>query len=127
MLINTDGYVALTVLQDLQDNSGMPHLIYCTCPDMPVAQRIARHLIAEKLAACVNILPGVQSVYEWEGQIETAQEHLLLIKSPQRRYPEIEAAIKALHPYQLPEIIAVAIERGSDEYLTWIDSSPSTL
>ena len=104
----------------------MPHLIYCTCPDMLVAQRIARYLIAEKLVACVNILPGVQSVYEWQGLIETAQEHLLLIKSPQRNYPEIEAAIKSLHPYQLPEIIAVAIERGSDEYLTWIDTSPST-
>lgn len=104
----------------------MAHLIYCTCPDLSSAQRIAEHLIAEQLAACVNILPGVQSVYAWQGQIESAQEHLLLIKSPQPHYAAIEAAIKTLHPYQLPEIIAVAIARGSDEYLTWIDSCLST-
>ncbi|MCQ8127956.1 divalent-cation tolerance protein CutA [Methylomonas rivi] len=100
----------------------MHHLIYCTCPDRETAESIAGRLIAEKLAACVNILPGVLSVYEWQGQIEIAQEHLLLIKSPPARYDAIEAAIKTLHPYQLPEIIAVAIERGSAEYLKWIDS-----
>lgn len=104
----------------------MQHLIYCTCPDQETAERIAGQLISQKLAACVNILPGVRSVYEWQGQIETAQEHLLLIKSPQARYAAIEAAIKALHPYQLPEIIAVAIERGSADYLKWIDSCLST-
>lgn len=104
----------------------MYHLIYCTCPDQETAERIARQLVSDKLAACVNIVPGVQSVYEWQGQIETAQEHLLLIKSPQARYVAIETAIKAIHPYQLPEIIAVAIERGSAEYLKWIDSCLST-
>ncbi|MCK9607415.1 MAG: divalent-cation tolerance protein CutA [Methylomonas sp.] len=100
----------------------MYHLIYCTCPNRETAESIAGRLISEKLAACVNILPGVLSVYEWQERIETAQEHLLLIKSPSVRYDAIEAAIKALHPYQLPEIIAVAIERGSAEYLKWIDS-----
>ncbi|MCQ8105199.1 divalent-cation tolerance protein CutA [Methylomonas sp. SURF-2] len=100
----------------------MHHLIYCTCPDLETAERIARHLITEKLAACVNILPGLHSIYQWQGQIETAREHLLLIKSPEARYEAVEAAIKTLHPYQLPEIIAVAIERGSAEYLKWIDS-----
>ena len=104
----------------------MHHLIYCTCPDQETAERIARYLISEKLAACVNILPGVNSIYEWQGQIETAQEHLLLIKSQESGYAAIEAAIKYLHPYQLPEIIAVAIERGSAEYLKWIDSCLST-
>lgn len=100
----------------------MHHLIYCTCPDKETAEVIAGRLIADKLAACVNILPGVISVYEWRGQIETAPEHLLLIKSPSAGYDAIEAVIKTLHPYQLPEIIAVAIERGSAEYLKWIDS-----
>ena len=104
----------------------MYHLIYCTCPDLKTAEGIAQHLVKDKLAACVNILPGVHSVYEWQGQIETAQEHLLLIKSRQACYAAIEAAIKTLHPYQLPEIIAVAIERGSAEYLKWIDSCLST-
>ncbi len=100
----------------------MHYLIYCTCPDLETAERIAEQLIRRQLAACINILPGLRSIYTWQGEIETAQEHLLLIKSPQARYAAIETAIKTLHPYQLPEIIAVAIERGSSEYLKWIDS-----
>lgn len=100
----------------------MHYLIYCTCPNQDIAELIARQLIDERLAACVNILPGVTSVYEWEGQIEFAQEHLLLIKSQASRYPAIEKTIKSLHPYQLPEIIAVEIDRGSKEYMNWIDS-----
>ncbi len=104
----------------------MHHLIYCTCPNADVAARIARHLVSERLAACVNILPGVCSVYQWQGEIETAEEHLLLIKSPQAGYVAIEAAIKALHPYEIPEIIAVSIENGSADYLQWIDSCLST-
>lgn len=99
----------------------MYQLILCTCPDVEVADKLAGTLISQKLAACVNILPGVRSVYEWQGEIETAQEHLLLIKSHQDRYAAIEATLKSLHPYQLPEIIAVAIESGSLDYLKWID------
>lgn len=100
----------------------MYQLILCTCPDQISAEKIAKQLVACKLAACVNILPGLSSVYEWQGEIETAQEHLLLIKSLQDRFAAIEIAIKQTHPYQLPEIIAVPIERGSLEYLKWIDS-----
>jgi len=104
----------------------MYHLIYCTCPNQETAELIARHLVAGKLVACVNILPGVSSVYEWQGQIETAQEHLLLVKSRTDRYAAIETAIKAIHPYEIPEIIAVAIDNGSKDYLQWIDSCVST-
>lgn len=104
----------------------MYHLLYCTCPDAETADKIAGLLVANKLAACVNILPGVRSLYEWQGQIETAQEHLLLIKSQQSRYQAIETAIKAAHPYQVPEIIAVAIDNAAPEYLQWIDSCLST-
>ncbi|PKD41852.1 divalent-cation tolerance protein CutA [Methylomonas sp. Kb3] len=100
----------------------MYQLILCSCPDLELADKLAGTLITQKLAACLNILPGVRSVYEWQGQIETAQEHLLLIKSHQDRYAAIEATLKSLHPYQLPEIIAVAIESGSLDYLKWIDS-----
>ncbi len=100
----------------------MYHLILCTCPDQKTADTIARLLISDKLAACVNILPGLTSVYEWQGEIETAQEHLLLIKSHSQRFAAIETAIKNSHPYQLPEIIAVTIERGSSDYLKWIDT-----
>lgn len=100
----------------------MHQLILCTCPDADTAEKLAHHLIASKLAACVNILPGIRSVYEWQGEIETSQEHLLLIKSHQQRYQAIESLLKNLHPYQLPEIIAVGIDQGSLEYLKWIDS-----
>jgi len=104
----------------------MHHLIYCTCPDQDTADQIARHLVGAKLAACVNILPGISSVYEWQGEIETAQEHLLLIKSRTDLYSAIETAIKAIHPYRVPEIIAVVIDKGSTDYLQWIDSCVST-
>ncbi len=100
----------------------MYQLILCTCPDQYCAEMIANELICKQLVACVNIMPGLTSVYQWQGKIETAQEHLLMIKSQQQRFAAIENAIKAIHPYQLPEIIAVAIEQGSPEYLNWIDS-----
>lgn len=100
----------------------MYQLILCTCPNQKSAETIAKHLVSQQLAACVNIMPGLTSVYQWQGEIETAQEHLLMIKSHQQQFVAIETAIKAIHPYQLPEIIAVAIEQGSAEYLKWIDS-----
>lgn len=100
----------------------MHDVIFCTCPDAEIAERIAQHLVSEHLAACVNILPGVRSVYLWQGQVESAQEQLLMIKSAKPVYPAIESAIKALHPYEVPEIISLPIEQGSDDYLQWIDS-----
>lgn len=100
----------------------MHQLILCTCPDAEVAERIAGELVGLRLAACVNILPGITSIYAWQGRIESAQEHLLLIKSHSSRYAAIEAAIHASHPYEVPEIVAVPLERGSAAYLQWIDS-----
>lgn len=100
----------------------MYQLILCTCPDHPTAERIAHLLIDQKLAACVNILPGIQSIYPWQGKVESAQEHLLLIKSRQDCYAALEAAIRQHHPYQIPEIVAVAIQQGSADYLKWLDS-----
>lgn len=100
----------------------MHDLILCTCPSLEVAETLACQLLQKRLAACVNILPGVRSLYWWEGKIETAQEHLLLIKSPQAHFCAIKQLIETLHPYQLPEIIAIPIARGSEEYLQWIDS-----
>lgn len=97
-------------------------IILCTCPDFDTANQIARQLVNAKLAACINILPSVTSVYAWQGQIETAQEHLLLIKSCQSHYAKIEAEINTLHPYELPEVIAVAIENGLPDYLKWISA-----
>lgn len=100
----------------------MYQIIYCTCPNAAVAEAIASRLVSDKLAACVNILPGVRSIYQWQGEIESAEEHLLLIKSRTSRYDAIESLIQTLHPYQVPEIVAVAVERGAADYLKWIDS-----
>ncbi len=106
--------------------AGMPFqplLVFCTCPDHDTALRIAKALVDQQLAACVNVVPGLTSVYRWQGQRETAQEVLLLIKTRQAVYPELEAALLALHPYELPEIIAVPIAAGLPAYLSWIETS----
>jgi len=79
-------------------------------------------LVSKNLAACVNILPGVTSIYEWKGQIESSQEHLLLIKSSKENYNLIETMLFKHHPYEIPEIIAVPIEIGLPEYFDWIRS-----
>jgi periplasmic divalent cation tolerance protein len=97
-------------------------LLLNTCPDQQSAEKIARILIEKKLAACVNILPGLCSVYPWKDQIETAQEHLLIIKTRKDQYHNVETNILSNHPYELPEIIAVSIDQGLPEYLQWIDS-----
>jgi len=98
-------------------------LVYCTCPDETTAQRLADALVDEGLAACVNILPGLQSVYRWAGKRENAQEHLLIIKTLRAAYPQLENAIVRLHPYELPEVIAVPITQGLKGYLAWIDDN----
>jgi periplasmic divalent cation tolerance protein len=100
-------------------------IILCTCPDKDTAEKIARLLIAGNNAACVNILPGITSIYRWQGQIESTEEHLLLIKANKDCYQAIETTIHEHHPYDLPEIIAVPVERGLPEYLHWIDSCHS--
>lgn len=104
----------------------MYQITLCTCPDQKTARHISEHLIKNKSAACVNIVPGIISVYQWQGQIESTQEYLLIIKSTAEKYQAIELTIKTHHPYELPEIIAVPIERGLPEYLQWIDICLST-
>lgn len=96
-------------------------IVLTTCPDSETADRIARRLVDDGLAACVNVLPAVQSVYVWKGKVETESEHVLLAKSHVRHYSAIEQRIKALHPYELPEIVAVPIVTGLKEYLAWLD------
>ncbi len=101
-------------------------LILCTCPDQATAQNIANQLVDQALAACVNILPGLTSVYQWQGKREISQEHLLLIKTTDAAYPALERAITALHPYELPEVIAVPIAQGLTGYLQWIEQQTVT-
>ena len=96
-------------------------LVLCTCPDAASAERLANELVTGHLAGCVNILPGITSIYPWEGKIENSREHLLLIKSQASAYAGLEALIRKSHPYELPEIIAVPVERGQSDYLKWID------
>ena len=98
-------------------------LLLCTCPDSEVATTLAEGLVARKLAACVNILPGIQSVYVWEGKVQRDAEVLLLIKSRRTVYAQIEAFIHQQHPYDVPELIALDIRKGLPQYLQWIEKS----
>ena len=95
-------------------------IIYCTCPDIETADRISRLAIRQHMAACVNQLPGITSVYEWDGKIQQNQEVLLIIKSTQERFDAIQNLIREEHPYELPELIAVPITQGLPDYLEWI-------
>ena len=98
-------------------------LAYCTCPDRETALRIAETLVDKQLAACVNLIPGLTSVYRWQGRREGAEEVLLLIKTRRTVYPDLEQAILALHPYELPEIIAVPVVAGLAAYLAWVSET----
>lgn len=93
---------------------------FCTCPDQASAARIADALVGERLAACVNALPQSHSTYRWQGRVEHADEVLLLIKTVPARLSALRARIVALHPYELPEVIAVEVAGGLPAYLDWI-------
>ena len=95
-------------------------LVIANCPDEACANRIALGVVEAGLAACVNLLPRVQSVYRWQGNIESASEVPLLIKTTAGRYTELETAIRELHPYDVPEIIALPIAQGLPAYLDWL-------
>ena len=124
--VTADGFAATTALRYLAQMPTDLLLVYCTCPDSESAQTIARQLIEQRAAACVNALPGVSSTYLWQEKLETSEEILLLIKSSNKQYPEIERIIVSLHPYELPEIIAVDVERGLPDYLHWVKQCTET-
>jgi periplasmic divalent cation tolerance protein len=101
----------------------MPILLAMTnLPDETSARALADHLISERLAACVNILSPCQSIYRWQGRMESATEVPVLIKTTDSRYRDLEAAIRARHPYELPEIVAVPLVAGLHAYLAWIEA-----
>ncbi|MFA9460105.1 divalent-cation tolerance protein CutA [Thiohalorhabdus methylotrophus] len=96
-------------------------VVYTTCPDEDVARRISHKVVSEQLAACVHSHPAGTSVFEWEGKVEEESEILLMIKTKEKLYEALEAAILEQHPYDVPEIIAVSIDNGLASYLRWID------
>jgi periplasmic divalent cation tolerance protein len=95
-------------------------LVLTNLPDRAAAERLADALIEQRVAACVNILAPCRSTYRWQGAVQHDEEHPMLIKTTEERYGALEAAIRAGHPYELPEIIALPIERGLPAYLDWL-------
>jgi len=96
-------------------------VVLVTVPDREQAQRIAETLIAERLAACVNVVPGVWSIYHWRGKVERAAEELLLVKTRETHVARVAARVREIHPYEVPEIIALPVTAGSQAYLDWLE------
>lgn len=101
-------------------------MVFCTCPDMETAKNIAEQIVTQKLAACVNLVPNLTSLYTWENKLETSSEVLLMIKTTRTAYATLEKCITKVHPYDCPEIIALSIEQGLEGYLQWIKNSIET-
>ena len=95
-------------------------VVFITVPSREVAQQIANLLVESNLAACVNIIPGISSIYQWQGEVEQDSELLLVAKTQRALFDQLVAAVVKNHPYDVPEVIALPIVAGSEEYLTWI-------
>ncbi len=100
-----------------------PIVVLITVPDMKVARRVAKPLVEEGLAACVNLVPGVRSIYRWEGKTCDEPELLLLVKTRRACFAALERRVRELHPYSVPEVIALPIVEGSAPYLDWVAAS----
>lgn len=100
-------------------------LVLTTLPDLEKGREVARTLVKEKLAACVNLVPNLTSVYWWKGEVTEDREVLALIKTNSEKLQELMERLKQLHPYELPEILAVEVKEGLKPYLNWIDTSVS--
>jgi periplasmic divalent cation tolerance protein len=98
-------------------------VVLVTVPTVEVGRKLAHTLVSARLAACVNILPGVTSIYRWKDEVEESSEALLVVKSTTARYPALEEAIRAAHPYEVPEILALPVHTGLESYLGWLLSS----
>jgi periplasmic divalent cation tolerance protein len=95
-------------------------VVLCTCASTEDGERLARALVTGHLAACVNLVPGLRSFYHWKGEIEAADECLLIIKSSRALFAALAAAIEKLHPYEVPEVLALPVVEGSGNYLNWL-------
>ena len=98
-------------------------LVLSTFPDAATARRVGRELVEQRCAACANILPQVESIYWWDKKVESANEALVLFKTTADRYAALETTLRQLHPYEVPEIIAVKVEQGSPDYLRWVSEN----
>lgn len=100
--------------------------VLTTCPDLPTAHTIAEGLLERDLAACINLIPNMVSLYKWQGKVEQSAEVQLFIKTDEINYPEVESYVCQHHPYEVPEIIALDITQGHGAYLTWLAENLST-
>ncbi|KAE8669469.1 Protein CutA [Hibiscus syriacus] len=111
------------VKMEANSNTVPSIVVYVTVPNREAGRKLAGSIVKEKLAACVNIVPGVESVYEWEGKINTDPEELLIIKTRQSLLPALTEHVNANHEYDVPEVIALPIDGGSPQYLEWLKNS----
>ena len=95
-------------------------VVLCTCPEVAVAERLAAGLVERRLAACVNIVPQIRSIYRWDGELQKDSEALMIIKSSDAAMTELGDWLKKHHPYDVPEILAIPVSSGSEEYMNWV-------
>jgi periplasmic divalent cation tolerance protein len=105
--------------------SGPYHVVLVTCGSIAEARKIGRKVVQKKLAACANIVPGVESIYRWKGKVERAREVLMVMKTTAQRLRELEREVKQAHGYDVPEFIVSPIVAGSKQYLRWISENTS--
>lgn len=102
---------------------GKSSIVYVTTPNDDSAKKIARALVTQQLAACVNIVPGIQSIYQWEGRVNEDSEYLLMIKTASAKVDAVSQFVRENHPYSVAEVISVRIDNGNPPYLSWIEQS----
>ncbi|HIA01157.1 MAG TPA: divalent-cation tolerance protein CutA [Myxococcales bacterium] len=100
----------------------MPQVVLCTCPDLPTAQKLSTAIVSEQLAACVNIIPAIRSIYRWKGEICDDAEVLMIIKSTSACFDSLQTRLLDMHPYECPEVIAIEISNGNAAYLAWLQA-----
>jgi len=101
-------------------------MVFSTCASEQDAEKLARELVESRVAACVNIVAGVRSVYRWQGTVESAGEWLLVIKSSRERFAELRATLERVHSYEVPEVLAVPVVDGAANYLNWLEGQLGT-
>jgi periplasmic divalent cation tolerance protein len=102
-------------------------IVLCTCPDTAQAERLATGLVENKFAACVNILPEIRSIYRWEGKVHQDGEVLALVKTTRQAYEGLQQWLLRHHPYEVPEILALPVVEGSENYLEWVINEPAAI